>query len=81
MGANIKVDGRTAVIIGVEALSGANVFARELRGGASLIVAGLAANGVTNISNIEYIDRGYERIDNALRACGANIQRVETEVN
>ncbi len=81
MGAKIKVDGRTAVIIGVDALSGANVFARELRGGASLIVAGLAANGVTNISNIEYIDRGYESIDKKLCACGANIQRVETEVN
>lgn len=81
MGANIKVDGRTAVVIGTDSLSGANVFARELRGGASLIVAGLAANGVTNISNIEYIDRGYEDIDKHLRACGANIQRVETEVN
>lgn len=81
MGANIKVDGRTAVIIGVDSLSGANVFARELRGGASLIVAGLFANGVTNISNIEYIDRGYEDIEKNLSACGANIQRVETEVN
>lgn len=81
MGANIKVDGRTAVIIGVDSLSGANVFARELRGGASLIIAGLSANGVTNISNIEYIDRGYEDIDKNLCACGANIQRVETEVN
>ena len=81
MGANIRIDGRTAVIIGVDSLSGANVFARELRGGASLIIAGLAANGVTNISNIEYIDRGYENIDENLRMCGANIQRVETEVN
>lgn len=81
MGADIKVDGRTAVIIGTKNLSGANVIARELRGGASLIVAGLAASGVTNISNIEYIDRGYEDIDRNLRACGANIQRVETEVN
>lgn len=81
MGANIRIDGRTAVIIGVDALSGANVVARELRGGASLIIAGLAANGVTNISNIEYIDRGYENIDENLRSCGANIQRVETEVN
>ena len=82
MGANIKTDGRCAVIIGVNSLSGANVCARELRGGASLIVAGLAANGVTNISNIEYIDRGYEDVDKNLRACGANIQRVEIdEVN
>lgn len=79
MGANIKTDGRCAVIIGAPALSGANVCARELRGGASLVIAGLAANGVTNISNIEYIERGYEEIDKNLRACGADIQRVEIE--
>lgn len=76
MGANIKTDGRCAVIIGVPSLSGANVCARELRGGASLVVSGLAANGVTNISNIEYIDRGYEEFDKNLRACGANIKRA-----
>ncbi len=76
MGANIKVNGRTAVVIGVDKLCGANVVAKELRGGASLVVAGLAAEGVTSISNIEYIDRGYEKIEKVLCDCGANIARV-----
>lgn len=75
MGANIKVDGRTAVIIGVERLSGANVVAGELRGGASLVIAGLNAQGVTSIDKCEYIDRGYEFIEKKLSACGAKIYR------
>ena len=75
MGANIKIDGRTAVIIGTDRLYGANVVARELRGGASLIVAGLAAAGTTVIENTEYIDRGYEAIEKYLSACGASIRR------
>ena len=75
MGADIKVTGRSAVVRGVEALSGANVVARELRGGAALVVAALAANGRTVINGTEFIDRGYEHIERCLRQCGANIRR------
>ena len=75
MGANIKVDGRFAVIIGAERLSGANVVAGELRGGASLVIAGLNAQGITTIDKCEYIDRGYEAIEKNLSACGAKIYR------
>lgn len=75
MGADIKVDGRSAVIRGVEKLQGANVVARELRGGAALVVAALAAEGVTTITGTEYIDRGYENIEKYLLACNAKITR------
>ena len=77
MGADIKVDGRVAVITGVDKLSGAKVEAKELRGGAALVVAGLAAEGETVIDNIKYIDRGYENIEKNLSICGANIKRKE----
>lgn len=76
MGADIKVDGRTAVVRGVPKLSGANVVARELRGGAALVVAALAAEGETCIDRVEYIDRGYEQIESYLSACGASIKRL-----
>lgn len=75
MGADIKVEGRSAVIRGVRQLQGANVVARELRGGAALVVAALAAAGETNISGTEFIDRGYENIEKYLRECGARIRR------
>lgn len=75
MGADIKVDGRSAVIRGVPKLQGANVVARELRGGAALVVAALAAEGITTISGTEYIDRGYENIEKYLLACNAKIER------
>lgn len=77
MGADIKVDGRIAIVQGVEALEGTNVVAKELRGGASLVVAALCAEGTTTIDNIKYIDRGYESIEKYLSACGANIKRRE----
>lgn len=77
MGADIKVDGRVAVIQGVRRLSGARVVAKELRGGAALVVAGLAADGITEIENVKYIDRGYETIEKYLSACGAAIKREE----
>lgn len=77
MGANIKVDGRTAVCIGVDRLYGANVVAGELRGGASLVIAGLNASGVTTVDRCEYIDRGYECIEGNLSALGAQIQRQD----
>lgn len=76
MGADIKVDGRSAVVRGVKRLQGANVVARELRGGAALVVAALAADGVSEILGTEYIDRGYENIEKYLLECGAKIARV-----
>ena len=75
MGADIKVTGRSAVVRGVKSLSGANVVARELRGGAALVIAALAANGRTTIHGTEFIDRGYENIETYLSDCGAVIRR------
>ncbi len=77
MGANIKLEGRLAVVKGVRKLTGANVFARDLRGGAALVLAGLAAEGETVVNNTHYIDRGYEKIEEKLQLLGANIKRVE----
>ncbi len=77
MGADIKVDGRIAVVQGVECLGGATVRAKELRGGAAMILAALAADGITTVEDIKYIDRGYESIEKYLSSCGANIQRKE----
>lgn len=73
MGANIKVEGRMAVVEGVEALSGANVKAKDLRGGAGLVVAGLCAKGITKVEHPHYIARGYQNIVEDLRALGAEI--------
>ncbi len=75
MGADIKVEGRSAVVRGVRKLQGANVVARELRGGAALVVAALAANGTTTVSGTEFIDRGYENIEKYLLECGGKIRR------
>ena len=77
MGANIKLEGRLAVIKGVKKLVGANVCARDLRGGAALVIAGLAAEGETTISDIKHIDRGYERIEEKLQQAGAQIRRID----
>lgn len=76
MGADIKTEGRVAVVTGVERLSGANVVAPDLRGGAALCVAAAAAEGETVVSNAELIDRGYDRIENALTALGAKASRI-----
>ena len=76
MGADIKHDGRTAVVKGVSKLSGAPVMATDLRASASLILAGLAAEGETTISRIYHLDRGYENIEAKLSALGADIRRV-----
>ena len=76
MGADIKVTGRSAVIRGVDRLYGANLVARELRGGAALVIAALAAEGKSEISGTEYIDRGYEFFEDNLSACGGIIKRV-----
>lgn len=77
LGANIKVEGRVAVVEGVERLSGAQVQAADLRGGAALVVAGLAAEGLTQVGHICYIDRGYEALEQTLTSLGAQIVRVE----
>ena len=77
MGADIKVDGRIAVVQGVESLDGAIVRAKELRGGAALVLAALAAEGETTVEDVKYIDRGYESMEKYLSSCGAKIQRKE----
>lgn len=77
MGAQIRLDGRTAIIEGLETLQGAQVRATDLRAGAALVIAGLAAKGTTEVLDIHHIDRGYEFIENKLQRLGADIRRVE----
>lgn len=76
MGAKINAQGNVAFFEGVPELYGRPVSASDLRAGAALIIAGIAANGITEVSNIEYIDRGYEKIEDKFRALGADIKRV-----
>lgn len=76
MGAKITAQGKTAFFEGVENLSGAPVYSSDLRAGAALIIAGIIANGTTEIHNLEHIDRGYEKIEDKFRSLGANIERV-----
>jgi len=75
MGANIKLEGRMAVIKGIKKLTGANIFASDLRGGAALVLAGLAADGDTIVNEMKHIDRGYEKIEEKLKRVGAIIRR------
>ena len=77
LGANIKIKGRTAVIRGVERLTGSEVEGKDLRGGASLVLAGLSAYGNTTVRGVEHIDRGYEDLAKGLTGLGADIVRVE----
>lgn len=77
MGANIKTFGKVAIIKGVKELTGAKTTAKDLRGGASLVLAGLAAKGKTEIENIYHIKRGYENFHNTLRELGAHIELVK----
>ena len=79
MGANIKVEGNSAIIDGVRKLTGARVSAPDLRAGAALVIAGLAADGVTVVDDIVYIQRGYENFEEKLRSLGAEIERVSSE--
>lgn len=79
MGAKIVVEGNTAIIDGVEGLSGVAVSAPDLRAGAALVMAGLAAKGVTQVDQIEYIQRGYEDFEEKLRGIGADIQRIPVD--
>ena len=76
MGAKITAQGKTAIFEGVDELKGAPVYACDLRAGAALIVAGIAAKGQTEIYNLDYIDRGYENIEQKFRNLGANITRI-----
>lgn len=76
MGADITVEGTTAVIQGVKGLTGASVRATDLRAGAALVIAGLMASGSTTVENIFHIERGYENIDDKLKGLGADIRRV-----
>ena len=75
MGANVQVDGKVAVIEGVSELTGAPVKADDLRAGAAMLIAGLTAQGVTEIENIQHIDRGYEDVVEKFLALGADIVR------
>ncbi len=75
MGANIRVDGKTAFITGVDHLEGAPVRATDLRGGAGMVIAGLMAHGVTQITELKHIDRGYEKLEEKFKALGADIWR------
>jgi len=77
MGANITLDGHTAIIEGVKNLSGAPVMASDLRASAALVLAGLHAEGVTEVNRVYHIDRGYESIDDKLNQLGARLERVK----
>jgi len=76
MGADIQTRGRSAVVRGVDKLTGAPVMATDLRASMSLIIAGLAAEGETNVQRVYHLDRGYERLEEKLSAVGADIERV-----
>jgi len=76
MGADINVHGRSAIVRGVEKLSGAQVMATDLRASSSLVLAALMAEGETVINRVYHLDRGYERLEEKLAACGAQIERV-----
>ena len=79
MGANFKVESNIAIITGVEKYTGAKVSAPDLRAGAALVIAGLAAEGITVIDEIQYIERGYESLEEKLRQLGAQIEKVKTD--
>ncbi len=79
MGASIKVEGSTAIVEGVEKYTGATISAPDLRAGAALVIAGLAAEGFTTVEDIQYIERGYEDFEMKLRDLGAHIEKVDTD--
>lgn len=76
MGADIETEGRTAIVKGVETLTGAEVMATDLRASFSLVLAGLAAEGETTVRRLYHLDRGYERLEEKLKLVGADIERV-----
>ncbi|NDF45768.1 MAG: UDP-N-acetylglucosamine 1-carboxyvinyltransferase, partial [Betaproteobacteria bacterium] len=77
LGAHIQIDGKVAVLEGVKKLSGATVMATDLRASASLVIAGLVAEGETLVDRIYHLDRGYDKMEAKLRAIGADIERVK----
>jgi UDP-N-acetylglucosamine 1-carboxyvinyltransferase len=77
MGANIRIEGRQAIVAGAEKLTGAQVIASDLRASASLVLAALIAKGETIIDRVYHMDRGYEKIEQKLAAAGANIERIQ----
>ena len=79
MGAKVKIEGNSAMITGVPGFSGARVSAPDLRAGAALVIAGLAAEGITIVDDIKYIQRGYERFEEKLRGLGGVIEKVSSE--
>jgi len=79
MGANIKTDGRSAIVEGVSRLTGCKVKATDLRAGAALIIAALAADGQTEITELQHIDRGYENLIEKFQSIGADIVRIHEE--
>jgi UDP-N-acetylglucosamine 1-carboxyvinyltransferase len=79
MGADIILEGATAIVKGVKSLSGAQVMASDLRASAALVLAGLVARGRTEISRIYHLDRGYEHIEDKLSAVGAKIKRISEQ--
>jgi len=79
MGAQIKLEGDSAIVKGIKQLSGAPVMASDLRASAALVLAGMAARGRTDVSRVYHLDRGYDRIENKLSQLGANIHREREE--
>ena len=79
MGATIKIEGNTAIIDGVNKFSGASMLAPDLRAGAALVIAGLAAEGVSEVGSIEFIERGYETFDEKLRSLGGEIKKIPAD--
>ncbi|MDP2096641.1 MAG: UDP-N-acetylglucosamine 1-carboxyvinyltransferase, partial [Hydrogenophaga sp.] len=77
LGAKIQIDGKVAVVEGTEKLSGATVMATDLRASASLVIAGLVAEGDTIVDRIYHLDRGYDQMEEKLRGIGANIERIK----
>ena len=76
MGAKVKIEGKSAIIKGTRTLYGTKVNSTDLRGGASMVLAGLSAKGTTKVDNIEYILRGYEKLDEKLNNLGAEIYKI-----
>jgi UDP-N-acetylglucosamine 1-carboxyvinyltransferase len=76
LGAHIHLDGETATIEGVAKLTGAPVMATDLRASVSLVIAALAAEGETMVNRVYHLDRGFERLEDKLSACGADIERI-----
>ena len=77
LGANIQIDGKVALVEGVPQLSGATVMATDLRASASLVIAGLVADGDTEVDRIYHLDRGYDRMEDKLRGIGADVERIK----